>query len=550
MIEKQQTKRGYTFLPIGALLLVALLIRLPGITYGLPFLFVPDEIYVVQSAGQLAAGNFKPNYFYYPVLFQFFLILSQGGYFVYCLLNGIVDGPAAFKEFYFFHPTYFYLTARLISLVFGILTIWAIYLLGRTVYDRRTGLLSAVLGAFLPSLFNFSRIGKVETIFCFFVIMAMVYVYRVYRDNYWKDNLLAGIFGGLAIAAKYNGALIVLPFLMAHLFRFTQNRRQRIRDNQTGKLAVALILIAAVSLPFLPFIYLGLLPGLQPLIKLRNSLFAGGVGNGLMSYSQTLSIFCQNLTIGAGILLPIMLALAWLYYIFRGGRKEWLLLLPFLPAAVPLTFSGFPLVRYYLPWLVITLVPMSALVIRLTDKIRSPRWRIFSIVAFMLVVLPQPLLIIKKRLYLSSQTDTRTLAYNWVMDNITSGTLIALENNVPPIKNRENEGIPPCDRYRTVQIHNYYQALYGGEAWIKKTEEETPTLEKLREEGVEVVIINSSNYGKYEENPESFPRRLGFYRDLSKKTRLLNEFPYRPKERMGPGIRIYRIKDCNERNPE
>jgi dolichyl-phosphate-mannose-protein mannosyltransferase len=541
--QQQQNKRDYTFLLIGTLLLISLLIRLPGITYGLPFLYAPDEIYVVQSAGQLAGGNFKPNYFYYPVLFQGFLILAQGGYFIYCLLNGIVDDTAAFQEFYFFHPTYFYLTARLISLIFGMLSIWAIYLLGRTIYDHRTGLLSAGIAAFLPILFGLSRIGKVETLFCFCVIMGMVYIYRVYRDNRWKDYLLAGLFGGLAIAAKYNGALIVLPLLMAHLFRFIQNRRQGIRENQTGKLAVALILMAAVSLPFLPFIYLGFLPGLQPLMKLRSSLFAGGGGARLMSYSQTLYLFCRNLTIGTGILLPVLLALASLYYIFRGGKKEWLLLLPFLPAAFPLTFSGFPLVRYYLPWLLIALVPMSALVIRLTDKIRYPRWRSFSVVAFLLVVLLQPMVIIKNRLCLSSRTDTRTLAYNWVMDNITSGTLIALENNVPPIKNRENEGIPPCDRYRTVQIHNYYQALYGGDTWIKKTEEETPTLEKLRDEGVEVVIINSSNYGKYEENPESFPRRLGFYRDLSEKTRLLNEFPNRPKERMGPGIRIYRIED-------
>ncbi|MEA1929216.1 MAG: glycosyltransferase family 39 protein [Candidatus Auribacterota bacterium] len=534
--------RSHSLLLIGGLLLAALLIRLPGITYGLPFLYVPDEVGVVQSAGLLATGNFTPAVFNYPLLFHVFLIPAHAGYFLYCLLSGVVENPSDFQEFYFSHPTWFYLPARFISLVFGMLTIWAIYLLGRTIYDRRTGLLSAAISAFLPSLFGFSRIGKVETLFCFFVVMGMVYIYRVYRDNRWKDNLLAGIFGGLAIAAKYNGALIALPLLLAHIFRFIQNRRSGIRDNQAGKLAAAAALMAIVSLPFLPFIYLGFRPGLQLLMRLRSSLFTIGGGSVPMSYSQTLFPFCRNLAAASGVILPVLLVLSLLYYIFRGGRKEWLLLVPFLAAAVPLTFSGYPLVRYYLPWFLIALVPLSELALRITDKIHSSRWRSFAVIAFLLAVLLQPLAIIRTKIYLSSQTDTRSLAYDWVIDNIPPDTLIVLENNISPIKNRENEGVPACDRYRTIKIPNHYQAFYGGQNWVRKTEEETPTIDELREKGVSVVIINSTNYGKYEENPESFPRRLGFYRKLSEETQLMAEFPAHPKERMGPGIKIYRIE--------
>lgn len=540
------TKRDYSFLILGGLLLAALLIRLPGITYGLPFLYVPDEVGVVQSAGLLAGGNFTPAVFNYPLLFHAFLIPAHGGYFLYCFLSGVIESPSAFQEFYFTHPTWFYLLARYISLVFGMLTIWAIYLLGKTIYNRRTGLLSAGICAFLPSLFNFSRIGKVETLFCFFVVMGMIYIYRVYQDNRWKDNLLAGIFGGLAIAAKYNGALIALPFLLAHIFHFIQNRREGIRENQTGKFIVAASVMAVISLPFLPFIYLGFRPGLQLLMRLRSSLFTIGGGAELMSYSQTLFPFCRNLAAATGVILPVLLVLSLLYYIFRGGKKEWLLLLPFLTAAVPLTFSGYPLVRYYLPWLLIALVPLSALAIRLADRIHPYRWRSFAVITFLLVVLLQPLAIIKKKIYLSSQTDTRSLAYDWVIANITPNTLIVLENNIPPIKSRENEGIPACDRYRTIKIPNYYQSFYGGNKWVEKTEEDTPTLNELREKGVSVVIINSTNYGKYEENPKSFPRRLGFYRKLSEETQLLAEFPRRPEERMGPGIKIYRIEILND----
>ena len=542
MNQQQQARRNYTLLFLGGLLLVALLIRLPGITYGLPFLYVPDEIGVVQSAGLVASGEFRTEVFIYPLLFHAFLIPAHGTYFLYCYLSGIVDSPAAFQEFYFSHPTWFYLTARLISLAFGLLTIWAIYLLGRTVYDRRTGLLAAIISTFFPSLVNFSRIGKVETLFCFSVIMGMVYISRVYRYNRWKDNILAGIFGGLAVAAKYNGALIALPLLLAHILRYIQNRRSGSRENQAGKFAAAAALMALVSLPFLPFIYIGFKPGMELLLRLRSSLLTVGGDGGIMAYSRTFSLFCRNLTAAAGVLLPILLVLSLLFYIFRGGKKEWLLLTPFLVAALPLTFSGYPLVRYYLPWLLITLIPLCALVIGLAGKIPSSRGRIFAVIVFLLLALFQPLGIIKKRIYLSRQTDTRSLAYDWVMENIPPDTFIALENNVPPIKSRENEGIPACDRYRTIKIPNYYQSFYGGKNWIGRTEEDTPTIEELQKEGISVVIVNSSNYGKYEETPKSFPRRLGFYRNLAEKTRLLAEFPRQPDKRMGPGIRIYRIK--------
>ena len=546
MKQRYRSQSGHFFLLLGGILLAALLIRIPGIRYGLPFLYVPDEIGVVQSAGLIASGDFRAEVFNYPLLFHAFLIPAHGVYFLYSYLSGIVDSPAAFQEFYFSHPTWFYLTARLISLAFGLLTIWALYLLGRTVYDRRTGLLAALICAFFPSLVNFSRIGKVETLFCFSVIMGMVYISRVYRYNSWKDNILAGIFGGLAVAAKYNGALIVLPLLLAHIFRFIQNRRAGIRDKQVMKLAAAAALMALVSLPFLPFLYIGFKPGMELLLRLRSSLLIVGGGGGIMAYSRTFSLFCRNLSAAAGVLLPILLVLSILFYIFRGGKREWLLLTPFLVAAVPLTFSGYPLVRYYLPWLVIALVPLCALVIQFADKIPSSRGRIFAVIVFLLLALFQPLAIIKKKIVLSRRTDTRSLAYNWVVENIPPDTFIALENNVPPIKSRANEGIPACDRYRTIKIPNYYQSFYGGKNWIGKTEEDTPTIEELRKEGVSVVIVNSSNYGKYEETPKSFPRRLGFYRNLAEKTRLLTEFPRRPEERMGPGIKIYRIDQTKD----
>jgi len=114
-------------LPLLAILFIALLVRIPGINYGLPFLYSADESYIVHVAGQLASGHLQAGYFVKPLLFHFLLISQYGGYYTYCLLTGIVDNLETFKELYYSNPTWFYLLARLTSLFLGVLSILAIY---------------------------------------------------------------------------------------------------------------------------------------------------------------------------------------------------------------------------------------------------------------------------------------------------------------------------------------------------------------------------------------------------------------------------------------
>jgi hypothetical protein len=164
------------------------------------------------------------------------------------------------------------------------------------------------------------------------------------------------------------------------------------------------------------------------------------------------------------------------------------------------------------------------------------------------VLLLPSALTIASRAIASLRTDTRTLAYRWAIKNIPPGTRIALENNIPPIKNRLQGGIPPCDRFVTVEIPNYYGSLYGGADWIGKTNEGTPTRKELREQGVEMVIVNSFNYDRYRQAPELFPRRLQFYRGLARQARLLKEIPAEPGRRFGPAIRFYRLAKHSARS--
>jgi hypothetical protein len=55
-------------LALAGILLLALLLRLWGIEYGLPFAYQIDEerLYVRNAVGMLSAGSLDPNYFHNP----------------------------------------------------------------------------------------------------------------------------------------------------------------------------------------------------------------------------------------------------------------------------------------------------------------------------------------------------------------------------------------------------------------------------------------------------------------------------------------------------
>ena len=71
---------------LGAILLVAAVLRLWSIDFGFPGRYRPDEGYIVLKAFRVLQGQFDPNFFVYPSLyiyviaFVFFIIQTMGDF--------------------------------------------------------------------------------------------------------------------------------------------------------------------------------------------------------------------------------------------------------------------------------------------------------------------------------------------------------------------------------------------------------------------------------------------------------------------------------------
>lgn len=129
-------------------------------------------------------------------------------------------------------PLFFYLSAvlvhifgpqlhvlRAISVVFGSLSVCIVYLLGKELFDRRVGLLSAVFLSLSSFHILYSRILMTEGLEIFLILMSVLFFVKGYLKQ--KNNVYlcaSGVFIGLSISTKYLALTIYIALILLLLW--------------------------------------------------------------------------------------------------------------------------------------------------------------------------------------------------------------------------------------------------------------------------------------------------------------------------------------------
>ena len=104
------------------------------------------------------------------------------------------------------------LALRLVSAVFGTLTLPAVYRLGRALFDHKTALLAAFMLAVFPPHIHFSRLGLNNIADPLFGTLALAFLARAMQRGHWSDYGLAGVMLGLT-QYFYEGGRLLYPAL-------------------------------------------------------------------------------------------------------------------------------------------------------------------------------------------------------------------------------------------------------------------------------------------------------------------------------------------------
>ena len=183
--------RGYDFFIVSVLFIISTILRMYNYA-DQPI--APDEIAYSSYAYSIITHNFAwpPEHMgCHPPLFHY--ILATCTYF----FEGGLD------------------VFRVVPIFFGSLTVCVIYFLGKSLYNRRVGILAAILLCFCSLHILYSRIIMLEALWMFLAYTSLYFFWKSYnKKDDIKYAILSGVFLGLACDTKYNALLLYISFIL------------------------------------------------------------------------------------------------------------------------------------------------------------------------------------------------------------------------------------------------------------------------------------------------------------------------------------------------
>ncbi|MDP3696976.1 MAG: glycosyltransferase family 39 protein [Candidatus Taylorbacteria bacterium] len=151
---------------------------------------------------------------------------------------------------------------RVVSAVFGTLTVLGLYLLVRHMYDWRT---AAIASFFLSVSFwhvNFSRIGFRAIMLPFILVWAFYFLWRGLRSGQLKEFFIAGVIGGMGFYTYFSFRIVPLIALIlfwnywTHLkTHYSHSKYEQTRNRMLRGFAVLMLTVIIIALPLLFYFY-------------------------------------------------------------------------------------------------------------------------------------------------------------------------------------------------------------------------------------------------------------------------------------------------------
>jgi len=529
----------------GALLLVvlalALVLRLDGIGWGLPYSFInADESTVVPKAFAAARGHLNPQFFFYPSLYFYLLgaLYVVASPALWLLGHGNPLGMGS----YVVDPGPYFLLGRLLSAAFGTVSVYLVYRLGRTAYGRPAGLLAALFLAVTPLHVAYSHMAVTDVTATALSLLALLFLLEAAQGRGRRWLVAGAVAAGLATSTKYNLGMLVLPATIAAVYACRGEAKVRVAAGARAVLLWPRLIVARVYAPMLvafvaasPFVILDARHFAhdflrQSVIMDRGWLGFENIGNGFW-YNLEVNL---GGTLGVVLLALAVLGLAWA--LWRRTALDFLLA-PYVMVYFAYISTWKELADRYLlpivPLLILLAVRSSLEVVVLRPSARRLVAPVVGVV--LLVGLLAPLSDSVRWNHDLSGADVRTRAKTWVEGNVPPGSTIAAENYGPPLVRVADHGYYLAAARITPAYHLVKLKLPGPGVPDKRRD-----LRWLRTRGVDYVIVSSSVYDRVFAAAGRYPELVAFYRRLARQGELLTTLKPRPGER-GPVLKVYRL---------
>ena len=548
-----------------AILALAQWLRATGVSFGLPAVYNQDEVAIVSRALAFAKGDLNPHNFLYPTFYFYVLFAWIGAWFAAAWLTGAVPSLAAFQTQFFVDPTMVYLAGRWLGVVCGVATVWVTWLLGMRVAGWHAGAAAALFLAVSPTAVRDAHYVKHDVPVTLAVTLALLVLARLARVGEAAAATApparlalagAGAACGVAFSTHYYAVFLVLPLAIAVAARVGalpgSDRRPPVRE-LLAAWAVAAVAAAIAFFALSPFLLVEPRTAWTDIVANRQIVVdrAGALGGGPFPSAGTYLWLLWHEGLGWPVLGA---ALAGTIVLLR--RRPWQAVLL---ASFPLAFLLFlshtvAASRYLNPILPVLAVLAGAGLALMTRSAPAT--------AALAIALAVPAAWHSRAIgVFFTQTDTRTIAQQWIEREVPPGSTILLQPySVQLTQSRESLvealtarlGDPrhastkfairlgldpyPAPAYRTIYLGD--GGLDADKLYVSPkafTEGPLPPgshgLEPLTRIGVQYVVLKRYNA----EDPAVVPLRA---RLLAAATRVASASPYRTDATEADRVRV------------
>ena len=215
-------------LPLSCILVISLFLNLYGLEWGLPSCWNVDQS-VTTALNMLKNRTPFPQDYLHPALYYYVLVMFIAPYltFQYFFNRDFSSFLEASKVSWNYmalnYPgiaTGIFITARLSSVVFSLLTVFFVYKITKAVHNKKAGLFSALILALNMDFINWAHMEKSVALVNLLIVISMYYVILIYKEGFSLRNYsLFCIFSGLSISAKFNGGSTVFLIPVISLWK-------------------------------------------------------------------------------------------------------------------------------------------------------------------------------------------------------------------------------------------------------------------------------------------------------------------------------------------
>jgi 4-amino-4-deoxy-L-arabinose transferase-like glycosyltransferase len=510
------------------LTLVAGWFRFSSTDFGLPDKYRPDEEYLVSRALGFRQ-DWNPHFAVYPALHMYVQHAAlratawaaghEGDFRAYYAPGG---GAGA------------HLAGRRLSALLGTLTVPALYLAGARTFGAPAALAAATILAFAPIHVRESKYATTDAATVLWITLVLWMMFRVIRLGRIRDSLGAGLLTGLAIATKYPAGALLGGVAAAHLAARRREGRSVWRVFRDIRPYVALYATIVAFLCGTPYFALDWKQTVED-FEYQRGFVERGVGNSLAGYGWTWilgKVFPDSL----GLALAAFLIFGLLWSTVRPRPGSWSVALYIVIALAGMAASHYSFYRY-------VLIPLPGLVLlagvvfgdayaALGRRLGARRALWITSAALALLLFPSVIRDYKLNRILA-RPDTRTLAREWIEQNVPAGVPIAATDASTPYGKPQLGG-----RHRLVPLQRVGDLRRQGIEWVLSDTAPIsfyspgPTPEQLAELERDAELVFDRNPIKPGTPPPVFDQADAFYAPLQHASSMT---------RPGPWIRVWRL---------